>query len=149
MCISREQEEFLAAYRTDEARQAFIDSYGKEKVNFLDSRYDGDNSKIEVGPLSLVAFNYVHDGGPLVRLDEVNYYSFNKTIDLKLIGNFGFYNVNGSGYWDNSGRSTMRLINANTLEYRVAFQYVGNLISGVILGYDGGFLSRLYFYPEV
>lgn len=39
MCISREQEEFLSAYRTDEARQAFIDSYGKEKVNFFDSGY--------------------------------------------------------------------------------------------------------------
>lgn len=45
MCISREQEEFLAAYRTDEARQAFIDSYGKEKVNFLDVGYSDDANK--------------------------------------------------------------------------------------------------------
>lgn len=45
MCISREQEEFLASYRTDEARQAFIDSYGKEKVNFLDSGYGENISK--------------------------------------------------------------------------------------------------------
>lgn len=42
ICISREQEEFLAAYRTDEAWKVFIDSYGKEKVNFLDGGYLND-----------------------------------------------------------------------------------------------------------
>lgn len=57
MCISREQEEFLAAYRTDEARQAFIDSYGKEKVNFLDGGY-GENRNFDGYPNVLQPYDY-------------------------------------------------------------------------------------------
>ena len=57
MCISREQEEFLAAYRTDEARQAFIDSYGKEKVNFFDGGY-GENSNKPFVPEPPLPYDY-------------------------------------------------------------------------------------------
>lgn len=57
MCISREQEEFLAAYRTDEARQAFIDSYGKEKVNFFDGGY-GENRNVDGYPNVSPLYDY-------------------------------------------------------------------------------------------
>lgn len=60
MCISREQEEFLAAYRTDEARQAFIDSYGKEKVNFFDGGYFG-NTYSDGYPNVLEPYDFVVD----------------------------------------------------------------------------------------
>lgn len=86
MCISREQEEFLASYRTDQARQAFIDSYGKQNVNFLDVGYKGES-----------VINYFHwfdsfveyigvsseDFGPYIETDLILESNDNSVIDLK------------------------------------------------------------------
>lgn len=96
MCISREQEEFLAAYRTDEARQAFIDSYGKEKVNFLDSGFDGDNSLPIFNKFEILAVNGVGPGGEGPLFEETNRVVFSNSFDYSHFQFLAFYLVVGS-----------------------------------------------------
>lgn len=45
LCLSRQQQEFLAKYRTASAMQAYLDSYGEGENNFLDSTSSGGSSK--------------------------------------------------------------------------------------------------------
>lgn len=84
MCISREQEEFLAAYRTDEARQAFIDSYGKEKVNFLDGGYQ--HEFIYNPPVFLPYDN-------VIEYIEFNGEAGNAYLDLNFILENNYYDI--------------------------------------------------------
>ena len=43
LCLSHQQQEFLAKYRTASAKQAYLDSYGEGETDFLDSRSYSDN----------------------------------------------------------------------------------------------------------
>ena len=147
MCISREQEEFLAAYRTDEARQAFIDSYGKEKVNFFDLGY-GENSNKTFDGVLLEYFSYFDGNGRCwfdldvdiqnpnlsisfgFRVNQVLAAGFNKYL-------FGFPNftVNTNSFlyslWVPNGN--MFAFNANVYDTSV-----------IIVGVPEGFLFKYY-----
>ena len=99
MCISREQEEFLSAYRTDEAWQSFIDSYGKEKVNFLDGGY-GANSSENGYPNIPYLYDYEVE---YLEMSDVERFCY---LDLGLVLDDNVYDVYGEftllGYPNNN-----------------------------------------------
>lgn len=84
LCLSRQQQEFLAKYRTASAMQAYLDSYGEGENNFLDSTSAGGSSK-PVTPDSPLPYDFE------VQYLEVNADSGLAYIDTNII-------PNGDGY---------------------------------------------------
>lgn len=147
MCISREQEDFLAAYRTDEAWQLFIDSYGKEKVDFLNSGFDGDNSLPIFNPFEILSFNGVAPGGegPLYR--EVNRIVFSNIVDFSNIDSlFVIFNTFSTRI---SVTSWIPTIYRNTYDIKGAGSALGFQVASVgLIDKNGVRLHTVKFITE-
>lgn len=162
MCISREQEEFLAAYRTDKARQAFIDSYGKEKVNFLDGGYFEEISK-PIVPEPVLPYDfeveYLETSGlpPYCYIDTLQVVdTFDFLIKTKFafttFVNYGyiFSNEYGGGYYTRLGLNAnpvsdlvVTLVNVGFTSLNVDRSYLLNPHEYTL---DG--VNKLFYYDD-
>lgn len=86
LCLSRQQQEFLAKYRTASARQAYLDSYGEVESNFLDST-SSDKSSKPVTPDPPLPYDYE------VEYLEVNVDSGLAYINTNIVPNGNAYEL--------------------------------------------------------
>lgn len=137
LCLSRQQQEFLAKYRTSSARQAYLYSYGEGESNFLDSRYSEVFKKPSVPD---VVFPYDYE----VEYLEVNENSGVAYIDTEYI-------PTGMGIYMRASFSVDKfvapiycsILNAHKIDneqYFRLFQY-GNSPSALGASYAGSFTS--------